>query len=243
MRYNYSSKYGLNKVEKKQTNRIVKRAINSAHETKQYTHGRVSNFEFTQSQPLLSSFLNVPQALHPAENSRVGDNINFKHLRIDYDIVGSVDGLVKSGFPVDRVRMLLVRWAEPSNVGGVANNPDMIDLFGAAGLPLGTNLFTAQINHEEGKRRFKVLLDRKITLCGDIQTMLTCDSPEKKQTHGTIKISQKRYGFKQVKYDSLLPSNNSHMNELYLFVLTDNPGGVATAAPTISLDSRLLFTE
>ena len=243
VRYKYSSRYGLNKVEKKQTNRIVKRAINSAHETKQYLPGRITDFEFTALAPVLTTFLGVPQALHPAENSRVGDSINFKHLRIDYDITGSVDGLVKGGLPVDRVRLIMVRWAEPSNIGGVANNPDMIDLFGAAGLPLGTNLFTSQINHEEGKRRFKVLLDRKLTLCGDIQTMLTCDSPEKKQTHGTIKISQKRYGFKQVKYDSLLPSNNSHMNELYLFVLTDNVGGATQSAPTISLDSRFLFTE
>jgi len=88
-----------------------------------------------------------------------------------------------------------------------------------------------------------VLLDRKITLCGDVQTMLTCDSPEKKQVHGTIKVSQKRYGYKQVKYDSLLPSNNSHLNELYLFVLTDNVGGATQSAPTISIDSRFLFTE
>ena len=233
---------GLNKTEKKQTRAMVKRIVNrSVGENKEMFHPRVTDHEFTLSNPYIYSYLNVP--VGTTDNTREGDEVYFKHLLINMDITGSVDGAVKSGRPVDRIRVMLIKWREPDYVGGVANDPSALKLFGASQLPVGTNLHTAIVDSDENKRQFKVLYDKKFTLCGDIGAMLNCDSPEKKQRRITFRINQKKYGNQKIKYDSLNPGNNAHMNGLYLMVLTDNPGGALTSGPTISVDSRLIFKE
>ena len=236
----YPKSYGLNKTEKKQTKQIVKRAINSTLETKTHYHSRVTDVEFTVTNPVLVPLLNIPQGTDDWE--REGDEFLFKHLKINLDITGSVDGTVKSGLPVDRVRVMLVKWRESDYQNGTQNFPALLDIF-ANQLPTGTHIHTAMVNHEENNRRFKVLYDKKLTLCGDIGAMLNCDSPEKKQRFLSINIPQKKYGNKKVKYDSQYPNTNAHMNGLFLFVWTDNTGGATQSGPTVSIDSRLLFKD
>lgn len=232
-------KRGLNRVEKKQTKQIVQKVLNSNVEQKSYYHPRVTNVEFTTTAPYLTDFLNVPQGTQDWQ--RVGDEILFNHLKVNIDLTGSTDGLVKSGLPVDRVRLILVKWREPDYVSGSVNQPSALDLFGGY-LPVGTNIYTSMINHEENKRRFKVLYDKKITLSGQA-TSAHVNSPECKQKFVSINIPMKKYGHKKIKYDSIDTFNNIHMNGLYLFALTDNPGGATQSGPTISMDARLLFRE
>lgn len=231
---------GLNQVEKGQTRKIVKRALNSTLETKSHYHTRTTDFEFTTSAPLLVDFLNIPTGT--SDSDREGDEIIFKHLQINLDIQGSIDGTVKSGLPLDRVRVMLIRWKEPDYTGGTPNPPSGLKLFGT-NLPTGSNLFTAMVNHEENGRTFKILYDRKFELGGDISNMVACDSPEKKRKSMSLKVSAKKYGLQKVKYDSINPGNNSHMNGVWLYVLTDNVGGVTQSGPTVSYDARLLFKD
>lgn len=230
--------FGLNKTEKKQTKQIVKRALNSAIETKSYYHSRITDYEFTNTSPYITDFLNVPQGSTDAD--RVGDEFVFKHLKINLDISGSQDGSVKSGRDHDRVRVLLLKWKESDYVGGIANTPSFLDVFGT-NLPTGSNLFTAMVNHEENGRRFKVLYDKKMVLSGEIGTHT--NSPENKVRRLSINVPQKRYGNKKVKYDSINTTHNAHMNGLFLMVVTDNPGGALISGPTLSMDSRLLFKD
>lgn len=232
--------YGLNKTEKKQTKSIVKRAINSAIETKSFYRTRVTDYEFTNGAPFVTDLLNVPQGT--TESQRLGDEFVFKHLKINLDITGSVDGTVKSGVPVDRVRVLLVKWKESDYVNGAVNQPSFIDIFGTSQLPIGSNIFTAMINHEENGRRFKVLYDRKMTLSGQKEAA-HINSPEYKQRHLSINVNQKKYGAKKVRYDSLAPTTNAHMNGLFLMIVTDNAGGALQSGPTLSMDARLLFKD
>jgi hypothetical protein len=231
---------GLNNVEKKQTYKIAKRAVKATLKDKQHYHARTSDYEITTTSPLLVDFLNIPKGTTDADRSN--DEILFKHLQINLDIQGSIDGTIKSGLAVDRVRVMLIRWREPDYVGGVANAPSALKLFGF-NLPTGSNLFTAMVNHEENGRAFKILYDRKIELAGDITAMSSCDSPEKKRKFLSLKVSAKKYGLQKVKYDSINPGNNSHMNGVWLYVLTDNPGGTTQSGPTVSYDARLLFQE
>lgn len=231
---------GLNRTERTQTKRIVKRAINSTLETKTHLHARTTDYEITQTTPYLTDFLNIPQGT--TDSDRQGDEFVFKHLKINIALQGAVNGLVKVGKPVDRLRVIVFRWNEPDYVGGAANHPSVVSLFGY-NLPLGTNLYTSMIDYEENGRAFKILYDRKVTLCGDIETMSQCDSPEKKQAMMSFNINQKKYGAKKVKYDSINNTTNSHMKGLFMMVLTDNQGGSLQAGPTISVDSRLLFKD
>lgn len=231
---------GLNKTEKKQATQIAKRVVNSMSENKVLQHPRVTDLEITATTPYLYDFLNVVQGT--ADNTREGDEILFKHLLVNMDITGSQSGAVKTGLPVDRVRVMLIKWKEPDFVNGVANNPTGLNIFGT-NLPLGTNLFTAMPNHEENGRKFQILYDKKITLCGDITNMVACDSPERKQTRLSIKVNAKKYGNKKVRYDNINPSQNIHMNGLYLFVFTDNAGGLTQSGPTLSIDSRLIYKD
>lgn len=238
-----SSRYtrsGLNKTEKKQTKAIVKRAINSAIETKSFYRTRLTDYEITNSAPFVTDLLNIPQGT--AENQRLGDEFVFKHLKINLDVTGSVDGTVKSGLPVDRVRVLLVKWKESDYINGAVNEPSFLRIFGTNQLPLGSNLYTAMVNHEENGRSFKVLYDKKITLSGQKETT-HINSPEFKQRHISINVNEKKYGHKKVRYDSISPTTNAHMNGLFLMVVTDNVGGALQSGPTISMDSRLLFKD
>jgi hypothetical protein len=189
---------------------------------------------------LLVDFLNIPNGT--SDQDRQGDEIIFKHLQINLDIQGSVDGTIKYGKPLDRVRVMLIRWKEPDYVGGTPNPPSAIKLFGF-NLPTGSNLFTAMVNHEENGRSFKVLYDKKFELAGDITAMSSCDSPEKKRKHMSLKVTAKKYGLQKVKYDSINPTNNSHINGVWLYVLTDNQGGATQSGPTVSYDARLLFKD
>ena len=231
---------GLTRTEVKQTRKIAKKVVNSALETKLYNHSREIDYEFTLTQPFVTDFLNIPQGT--TDDTREGDEILFQQLKVNLDITGSVDGTVKSGLPVDRVRVLLVKWRESDYVGGSANTPSYTDIFGT-NLPIGTNLFTAMVNHHENGRRFKILYDKKLTLCGDIGNMINCDSPERKQKFLTINVGKKKYGNKKVKYDNINPSINSHMNGLFLMVVTDNPGGATQSSCTLSMDARVLFKD
>jgi len=231
---------GLNKTEKTQTKQIVKRAINSTLETKTHLHVRTTDYEITTSSPFLTDFLNIP--VGTADSDRQGDEFVFKHLKINLDLRGSINGVVKTGKAVDRVRVVVFRWNEPDYVNGLANHPSALQLFGF-NLPTGTNLYTAMINHEENGRSFKVLYDRKVTLCGDIENMTGCDSPEKKQAFMSFNVSQKKYGAKKVKYDSINNTTNTHMKGIFMMVLTDNTGGATISGPTLSVDSRLLFKD
>jgi len=231
---------GLNKTEKTQTKQIVKRAINSTLETKTHLHTRTTDYEITTVSPFLVDFLNIPQG--PNDSDRQGDEFEFKHLKINLDLRGAINGVVKTGRAVDRVRVVVFRWNEPDYVNGLQNYPSALQLFGF-NLPVGTNLYTAMINHEENGRAFKILYDRKVTLCGDIELMSGCDSPEKKQAFMSFNVSQKKYGAKKVKYDSINNTTNTHMKGIFLMVLTDAPSSVTTSGPTISVDSRLLFKD
>lgn len=232
--------YGLNKTEKAQTKQIVKRAINTAIETKSFYHSRITDYEFTNGAPYVTDFLNIPQGT--SETTRVGDEFIFKHLKVNLQLMGSEDGTVKSGLPRDRVRVLLVKWKESDYVNGAVNEPSFSDIFGSSNLPIGSNLFTAMVNHEENGRRFKILYDRKIVLSGQAGTTHV-NSPEYKGKLVTINLSQKKYGNKKVKYDSIVTTHNAHMNGLFLMVVTDNSGGALQSGPTLSMDSRLLFKD
>jgi hypothetical protein len=231
---------GLNQTEKKQTKAIVKRAINSTLETKSHYHPRTTDYEVTTSSPFLIDFLNIPQGT--TDGDRQGDEILYKHLKINLFLRGAVNGAVKTGTALDHVRVLLFRWNEPDYVGGVFNSPSTLSLFGT-NFPLGTNLFTAMVNHEENGRSFTMIADKKVKLAGDIENMTNCDSPERKTAFMTFNVNAKKYGCKKVKYDSINPANNSHMKGIYLMVLTDNQGGALTSGPTVSVDSRLLFKD
>lgn len=231
---------GLNRTEKKQTKQIVKRAINSTLETKSHYHARTSDYEITTASPFLTDYLNIPQGTQ--DSDRQGDELIFKHLKINLFLKGAVDGAVKSGTALDHIRVILFRWNEPDFVNGSPNNPSALKLFGL-NLPTGSNLYTAMINHEENGRSFTVLKDKKVKLCGDVEAMTSCDSPERKTAFMSFNINQRSYGCKKVKYDSLNPGNNSHMKGIYLMVLTDNQGGALQSGPTVSVDSRFLFKD
>lgn len=230
----------LSKSTKKEVAKVAKRVIDSRVETKVFLPTRVTDTEFDLVNPIVVSLLNVPQGTN--DNQRVGDEFLYKHLLVNLDIRGSIDGAVKSGRPVDRIRVMLVKWKEPDYVNGLVNEPSALRIFGNQ-LPIGTNIFTAMPDHENNGRTFKILYDKKLTLCGDITQMSNCDSPEKKQTHLSIKVPQSKYGHQKVKYDSITPANNAHINGLYLMIFTDNPGGLTTSGPTYSMDARLLFSE
>lgn len=235
-----TSKKGLNATERKQTRKIVKRAINSTLETKMFIPGRSTDVEITAATPFLMDMLNISQGI--TDSTREGDEILFQHLKINLDLAGSVDGLVKTGALVDRMRVILIKWKEPDWVAGTVNEPSLLTLFGVTNLPVGSNIHTAMINHEENGRKFTVLYDRKFTLTGGHGSTDTTNRAGKYK-HLSINVPMSKYGHKKVKYNSLDPSVNEHQNGVYLFVLTDTNGTMTFAGPTMSMDARVLFKD
>lgn len=233
--------YGLNKTEKQQTRTIVQRAIRQNNESKVYYHNRTTDYEITTASPFLTDFLNIPKGL--TDNLREGDEIIFQQLKINLFLTGSVDGAVKSGRALDHVRVILFRWNQSDFVNGSPNNPSALKLFGS-NLPVGSNLYTAMIDHKENGRSFTILTDKRVKLSGEIAGAENePDSPEHKTKFVSLNLSQKKYGCKKVKYDSLNPNDNSHMKGVFLMVLTDNTGGALISGPTLSIDSRFIFKD